>query len=164
MRPSLHRVYRFFFAAHSVPCHPEQNGRRNRDRTCDPSLVRAVLSQLSYPPEEYFYTICPRILSIDSDELQQNLCGRCIETRRRIATESPPLAVPKNARRQRAEQKTFSAILVNFRAGILLKMQDNDLLYCPSILTGRAVNVKIFHACDNHRIGCLAFLCVSRIL
>ena len=25
-------------------------GRRNRDRTCDPSLVRAVLSQLSYPP------------------------------------------------------------------------------------------------------------------
>jgi hypothetical protein len=27
------------------------NGRRNRDRTCDPSLVRAVLSQLSYPPE-----------------------------------------------------------------------------------------------------------------
>ena len=26
-------------------------GRRNRDRTCDPSLVRAVLSQLSYPPD-----------------------------------------------------------------------------------------------------------------
>ncbi len=33
------------------------NGRRNRDRNCDPSLVRAVLSQLSYPPKEYFYTI-----------------------------------------------------------------------------------------------------------
>ena len=26
------------------------NGRRNRDRTCDISLVRAALSQLSYPP------------------------------------------------------------------------------------------------------------------
>ena len=25
--------------------------RRNRDRTCDLSLVRAALSQLSYPPE-----------------------------------------------------------------------------------------------------------------
>src|SRR3972149_4197532 len=25
-------------------------GRRNRDRTCDLSLVRAALSQLSYPP------------------------------------------------------------------------------------------------------------------
>ena len=27
-----------------------KNGRRNRDRTCDISLVRAALSQLSYPP------------------------------------------------------------------------------------------------------------------
>ena len=26
-------------------------GRRNRDRTCDLCLVRAALSQLSYPPE-----------------------------------------------------------------------------------------------------------------
>ena len=26
------------------------DGRRNRDRTCDPCLVRALLSQLSYPP------------------------------------------------------------------------------------------------------------------
>ena len=26
------------------------NGRRNRARTCDPRLVRPVLSQLSYPP------------------------------------------------------------------------------------------------------------------
>ena len=25
-------------------------GRRNRARTCDPRLVRPVLSQLSYPP------------------------------------------------------------------------------------------------------------------
>ena len=27
-------------------------GRRNRDRTCDPRLVRPVLSQLSYPPQK----------------------------------------------------------------------------------------------------------------
>ena len=26
-------------------------GRRNRARTCDPRLVRPVLSQLSYPPK-----------------------------------------------------------------------------------------------------------------
>ncbi|MDA8432725.1 MAG: hypothetical protein M0Z60_07165, partial [Nitrospiraceae bacterium] len=31
--------------------------------TCDPSLVRAVLSQLSYPPQEYFYTTWPDVLS-----------------------------------------------------------------------------------------------------
>ena len=31
----------------------KKNGRRNRARTCDPSLVRAVLSQLSYPPESF---------------------------------------------------------------------------------------------------------------
>ena len=42
-------------------------GRRNRDRTCDPSLVRAVLSQLSYPPETGFYLNTARvILSTDS--------------------------------------------------------------------------------------------------
>ena len=33
----------------------QRDGRRNRDRTCDPSLVRAVLSQLSYPPETKLY-------------------------------------------------------------------------------------------------------------
>ena len=36
-----------------MPLPAEANGRRNRDRTCDPSLVRAVLSQLSYPPTAY---------------------------------------------------------------------------------------------------------------
>ena len=36
---------------------PVFNGRRNRDRTCDLSLVRAALSQLSYPPKNYFYTL-----------------------------------------------------------------------------------------------------------
>ena len=30
---------------------PKKNGRRNRDRTCDFCLVRAALSQLSYPPD-----------------------------------------------------------------------------------------------------------------
>ena len=40
--------------------HPRMNisvnyGRRNRDRTCDPSLVRAVLSQLSYPPGTSYF-------------------------------------------------------------------------------------------------------------
>ena len=28
-------------------------GRRNRARTCDPRLVRPVLSQLSYPPKHF---------------------------------------------------------------------------------------------------------------
>jgi hypothetical protein len=32
-------------------CVPNTNGRRNRDRTCDLCLVRAALSQLSYPPD-----------------------------------------------------------------------------------------------------------------
>jgi hypothetical protein len=31
-------------------------GRRNRARTCDPRLVRPMLSQLSYPPA--YYCIC----------------------------------------------------------------------------------------------------------
>lgn len=32
-------------------CVPKTDGRRNRDRTCDLCLVRAALSQLSYPPD-----------------------------------------------------------------------------------------------------------------
>ena len=36
---------------------------RNRDRTCDPRLVRAVLSQLSYSPEfERMYQYKPNVL------------------------------------------------------------------------------------------------------
>ena len=34
------------------------NGRRNRARTCDPRLVRPVLSQLSYPPSRSFSMNC----------------------------------------------------------------------------------------------------------
>lgn len=35
----------------SPACVPTIDGRRNRDRTCDLCLVRAALSQLSYPPD-----------------------------------------------------------------------------------------------------------------
>ena len=34
-----------------------KNGRRNRAWTCDPWLVKPVLSQLSYPPTYYFYQL-----------------------------------------------------------------------------------------------------------
>ena len=34
-----------------------QKNRRNRDRTCDPRLVRPVLSQLSYPPTQTAFLI-----------------------------------------------------------------------------------------------------------
>ena len=48
-------------------------GRRNRARTCDPRLVRPVLSQLSYPPKRLWtsaeavweYINAERILSSD---------------------------------------------------------------------------------------------------
>src|SRR3989338_5803009 len=38
---------------------PLQTGRRNRDRTCDLSLVRAALSQLSYPPNKTIVLLYP---------------------------------------------------------------------------------------------------------
>ncbi len=34
------------------------NGGNNRARTCDPMLVRHVLSQLSYAPEHFALTVC----------------------------------------------------------------------------------------------------------
>jgi hypothetical protein len=34
-----------------------ENGRRNRDRTCDIHGVSVALSQLSYPPVLFFYLI-----------------------------------------------------------------------------------------------------------
>ena len=40
----------------------QTRGGNNRDRTCDPMLVRHVLSQLSYAPKPYF--VCTKSITI----------------------------------------------------------------------------------------------------
>src|SRR5262249_28345056 len=49
------------------------NGGRSRARTCDPGLVRAVLSQLSYPPMVGFSRTCARRSIDETADVPENV-------------------------------------------------------------------------------------------